>query len=123
MKPGFCYRVAAVVSVYDGDTVTLRVDLGFGVQVVETFRLLGIDAPELRAKSRLERLAAADARDWLIGKIARDVEKLTVRSEKGRKEKYGRYLAELWIDGEKTSVNAQMVESQHAVAYDGGKRG
>ncbi len=37
---------AQVERVIDGDTLQLKVDLGFNVSVIETFRLLGVDTPE-----------------------------------------------------------------------------
>ena len=39
---------ATVVRVIDGDTVRMRVDVGFGVEITKNFRLLDIDTPELR---------------------------------------------------------------------------
>jgi len=47
LTPQYVYA-ATVVSVYDGDTMTLDVDLGFYVRVRMACRLLGINAPELR---------------------------------------------------------------------------
>ena len=37
-----------VIDVYDGDTCTILVDLGFRVQFEIKVRLLGINAPELK---------------------------------------------------------------------------
>ena len=64
-------RHAEVVRVVDGDTIRLRVDLGFNTQVTQNFRLWGIDAPELRGDERVDGLKAKEFlssivsdRDW-----------------------------------------------------------
>ena len=38
------------------------------------------------------------------------------------KGKYGRVLAEIFIDGEDTSLNKLLIENGHANEYDGGSR-
>ena len=48
MKP--YYYIAEVVSVYDGDTCTCVVDLGFKTSTRIKVRLVGIDTPEIRTK-------------------------------------------------------------------------
>jgi endonuclease YncB( thermonuclease family) len=45
-----------VTKVYDGDTITVEVDLGFSNS--QTFRLLRINCPEVRGESREEGLKA-----------------------------------------------------------------
>ena len=46
---------AKVLSVYDGDTITCLLDLGFNIHVKEKFRLYGIDTPEIRTKDLNEK--------------------------------------------------------------------
>lgn len=41
---------AEVERVIDGDTVRLKVDLGFRLTYTDNFRLIGIDAPEMRGE-------------------------------------------------------------------------
>jgi micrococcal nuclease len=53
MKP--YYYVAEVVSVYDGDTCTCVVDLGFKTFQRIKVRLVGIDTPEIRTKDLEEK--------------------------------------------------------------------
>jgi endonuclease YncB( thermonuclease family) len=53
MTPAWTYRIAAVVKVHDGDTVTLKIDLGFDICLTGTFRLAGIDTPELRGSTKI----------------------------------------------------------------------
>ena len=48
---------AIVTKVYDGDTITVDIDLGLGVWLKkQTIRLYGINTPELRGDEREEGL-------------------------------------------------------------------
>jgi endonuclease YncB( thermonuclease family) len=40
-----------VTKVYDGDTITVEVDLGFSFKFTNSFRLLRINCPEVRGES------------------------------------------------------------------------
>lgn len=110
---------AVVVRVVDGDTVRLSVDLGFRLSLVENFRLVGIDAPEMSTQAGLE------ARDYLAGLLPVG-SLVAIRSEKGlRQEKYGRWMASVWTREEDGAwgVSDRLVAAGHAVAWDGrGKR-
>jgi len=111
----FCYR-AKVVSVYDGDTCRVDIDLGLGVwKKSETLRLNRINAPELRGTDREKGLVS---RDYLRSLISdRDVLLQTIRDKKG---KYGRYLAELWVldaSAKWVNVNDLMIQTGHASYY------
>ena len=112
----YCYR-ATVVSVYDGDTCKVDIDLGLGVwKKKETLRLNRINAPEMRGADRDNGIIA---RDFLRSVIAdRDILLQTVLDKKG---KYGRYLAEIWImdsAGKWKNVNDMMIETDNAVYYE-----
>jgi endonuclease YncB( thermonuclease family) len=96
--------------VIDGDTCRLIVDLGFRVNLTETFRLAGINAPE---RGTTEGSAAtAFALDWFKRQRT-----LTITSEKApHQEKYGRWLATIkGSDG--STLNDSLVIAGHAVAY------
>ena len=108
---------AKVVAVIDGDTVTLDVDLGFGVRRIDKFRLygpdsdapMGINAPEMNTPE------GKAARQFLVSLIGESI--VMVRTVKDRREKYGRYLAVIFtcgIDGRPTNINQLMVDSGHA---------
>ncbi|MEK7818842.1 MAG: thermonuclease family protein [Bacteroidota bacterium] len=104
---------AKVVSVYDGDTITVDIDLGLSVFIKgEKLRLLRINAPELRGKSKSKGIKSRD----FLKKIV-DGKEIVIETIKDRREKYGRYLAEVWIkDGnEFVNVNDLMVEKGFAV--------
>ena len=103
---------ARVVRVYDGDTLTLSVDLGFRVAIQITGRLDGIDTPEVRGPSRPDGLLA---RDWVREQLAAAADvRIATRPPSGRQTgKYGRWLITVWIDGE--NLNERLVEVGHAV--------
>ena len=125
---------ATVISVHDGDTLHLAVDLkrrtrakdqdlGFGLYVrsgkfvtITRFRLYGIDAPEL---STPEGVAAYQYFDHLLKRGTDNYVPLEVETIKQadhqKQEKYGRYLANLWYEG--VSLNQEMVTSGHAVSF------
>jgi micrococcal nuclease len=82
---------ATVLSVYDGDTITCNIQLGFDLYKLDKVRLSGIDAPEVRGEERMEGLKSRDAlRELTLGKV------LTLNYE--GKGKYGRTIATLYLD-------------------------
>jgi len=86
---------ATVISVYDADTITADIDLGFGVILhKQKIRLYGINAPEVRGPEKLE---GYRSRDVLREKIMEKVVVLRV-SQNFKKGKYGRWLAEIYAD-------------------------
>ena len=108
----FEYR-AIVTKVYDGDTITVNIDLGFGVWVKgQKLRLLGIDTPEVRGKERPEGLKSRDAlREKILDKEIR------IKTEKDKKGKYGRWLATIYC-GSDTSINSWLLDEGYAVPYE-----
>ena len=103
---------AVVLNVVDGDTVDVRIDLGLHVSTVQRLRLLGINAPETRGEEREKGLIAKRALNEKI--LAKEVVVKTVKDETG---KYGRYLADIFLEGEGISVNSWMVEQRFASRY------
>jgi micrococcal nuclease len=91
---------ASVIKVYDGDTITAQVDLGFHFNFTNSFRLARIDCPEVRGESREEGLKSRDRlRELIMGKD------IIIKTIKDRTEKYGRYLAEVYINIDDIEVN------------------
>ena len=94
MEPNLYNYKAVVQSVYDGDTCTVDIDLGLSTWVrSEKLRFYRINAPELRGA---EREAGLRARDFLRSQI--EGKEVFIQTIKDRKEKFGRYLAELWLE-------------------------
>lgn len=112
MQPAYCYRVDEVLSVTDGDTLTLRLDLGFYTFVKATVRLYGINCPE---RNTLEGKAVKQwVEDWINGQG-----NLTVETIKDKREKYGRMLAKVYgTAGE--LLNQTLVEKDFATLYEPG---
>lgn len=105
----FEYR-ARVASIYDGDTIRVDIDLGFGIWMKDQIlRLYGIDAWEVRGGERDLGLAARDALRELIP----DGTEITLRSYKDKKGKYGRWLAWIVLDNG-IVVNDWLVHEGHA---------
>ena len=119
MGPFFHYSFGRVkvLRVLDGDTVELEVDLGFGVYHRDTFRIKGIDAPEIRGKTREAGLAAKTALEEFLG----DGAGISIETFKSPKDKYGRYLADPF-GADKGFAAEYMIDNGRAKAYDGGKR-
>ena len=108
---------ACVVSVYDGDTCTVNIDLGLNTWIhEEKIRLARIDAPEIRGAEREQGIVSRDYLRELI--LDRDIILNTIKDKKG---KYGRYLGEIWIKDDNDvyyNVNDKMVAEGYAVYYD-----
>jgi micrococcal nuclease len=117
METNLYHYRAVVRSVYDGDTCTVDIDLGLSMWIhEEKLRLYRINAPELRGP---EREAGLRSRDFLREHI--EGKQVFIQTIKDRREKYGRYLAEIWLegeDGEWINVNDLMVERNMAVYQD-----
>lgn len=108
----FWYQ-AIVLSVHDGDTMTLNIDMGRRIYTNDSIRLYRINAPEL------SQAGGKEAREYLrtlcpIGS------KVRVRTFKNAEDKYGRWLGDVYIPSEYDSdpkavcVNDVMVKTGHA---------
>ncbi|MBQ0769141.1 MAG: thermonuclease family protein [Bizionia sp.] len=98
------------MDVYDGDTVTALVDLGFLHYQEMKLRLYGIDTPEVRGVEKIEGKKVRDiVREMILGK---EVEIITYKDKQG---KYGRYLANIILDG--VDINLWLVANGHATVY------
>jgi len=111
-KQQFFYE-AFVRSIYDGDTIRVDIDLGFNIWSMNSpVRLAGLDAPEVRGDERVEGLKS---RDWLALQIPVGT-RIFIQTTKDSREKYGRYLATIYMaDG--TNLNEKMLAEGLAVVY------
>ena len=104
------YR-AFVRKVYDGDTITVDIDLGFDVILKDQkIRLVRINAPEVRGKERPEGLKSRDALRSKVGNRW-----VKIKTQKDKKGKYGRWLGEIWL--EDLCINDWLLSEGHAVEY------
>lgn len=110
---------AKVERVVDGDTLwaLLKESRDFGFDQVVTvekridLRLFGLDA---KHKDTLE---GKDAMQMLIDETLRPG--LRVQTIKDKREKFGRFLAVLWVGDEVKSVNQRMIEAGLALPWNG----
>tara|TARA_R110002020_G_scaffold84246_1_gene208845 strand:- start:11 stop:382 length:372 start_codon:yes stop_codon:yes gene_type:complete len=109
------YR-AEVLRVVDGDTVDVRVDLGFHVHYRVRVRMYGINAPESRTRNKEEKIRGLAAKE----RLEQMIEGKTVTLKSHGVGKFGRCLGEITVGS--VNVNTELVKEGHAVAYYGGKR-
>jgi micrococcal nuclease len=117
MEQTLYHYKAFVTQVYDGDTVTVDIDLGLHTWMKgEKLRLYRINAPELRGE---EKEAGKISRDYLKKLVWK--KELVIETIKDKREKYGRYLAEIWLhlnNGSYLNVNDELVKKGYAVYKD-----
>jgi micrococcal nuclease len=102
---------AKVIGCHDGDTIKVQVDLGFSVYMQLVVRLARIDAPEIFG---LTKAMGIEAKDYLINKLLDKA--VTIKTFRDKKEKYGRYLADVYVND--ICINDELVETGHAVYKD-----
>ena len=104
---------AEVLSIYDGDTMTVRVHLGLDVSINVTLRLRGINTPEVRGEERPKGLAA---RDYLRSLLL-PMSVVYLETHKDKKGKYGRYVADVYKETPvgMLNINRHLVAQGHAV--------
>ena len=103
-----------ILSVVDGDTLDLDIDIGFGIHNITRVRLAHINAPE---KSTQEGVVAREALVKKINSLIEAGDTFLCRTEKDKKEKYGRYLATIVSFKTLESLNNFMLENKYAVKY------
>ena len=102
---------ALVTEVYDGDTITVDIDLGFGIKLIDQkIRLFGINSPELKGKTKSEGIKSRDKLTQLILN-----KQIKIETIKDKKEKYGRLLGKIWV--EQTLINDVLISEGLAVPY------
>jgi len=115
---------AKVSRVVDGDTLDLRVDLGFTASVDIRVRLYGMDTPEVYGvkKDSEEYKKGMEAHEfvnqWLLKTGTLLDAPVVITSFDGKKlgtGKYGRWLAEVYRDGDSVSLNEALVKAGHAI--------
>lgn len=94
------YQYKAVIKkVVDGDTLEIDIDLGLLVWIHgEKVRLLGVNTPEVYGVKK-------DSPEWFEGNkastfvksVLKEQDDVIVETVKDKKEKYGRYLAVVYI--------------------------
>lgn len=102
---------ARVVDVHDGDTLRADIDCGFGVWLSnQPLRLDGLNAPELNTP------AGKASQVWLAGQLPVGTQ-IVITTVKDAKEKYGRYLATIFLAG--VNLNDELIATGHALPWNG----
>jgi endonuclease YncB( thermonuclease family) len=103
---------AHVVRVVDGDTAIFNADLGFDISVQLDVRFARINTPELDAKDQEVRIKALAAKTYLQKQLPAGT---AVTLVTGKKDKYGRWLAEVLLPT--GDVNDDMLMKGYAEPY------
>jgi len=103
-----------VIRVIDGDSAWGMVDMGMRQYSKENLRFYGIDTPEMNT------LEGKEAKLELMTIFDLAKEPLWMKSH--GEDKYGRWLAEIFIGDDSVSVNQTLLKRGLAVPYAGGKR-
>lgn len=103
MPDPYIYRVVDVLRVVDGDTLDVKLSLGFGLTAAFRFRLAGVDAPEVYGPNASP--AGRAAADYVTGWLADRAGRLYARTYKGADTTvgigdgaFGRWLADFTCD-------------------------
>lgn len=102
---------AELLNVVDGDTIDVKIDLGFDICINIRVRLLGIDTPEIRTKNLVEKTKGMEAKRFVEKAFADNGNKCVVQTLKDKKGKYGRYLAIIIVGGK--SLNQMLIDNSH----------
>jgi len=118
------YNKAKVTGVYDGDSITCSISYPIPntddelIKHDKKVRLYGIDTPELRGSSLVEKAVAKEARDYLRSRILDKEVSLMILVN--TRDKYGRELAYIYIGEE--NINKTMIDQGLAREYFGGTK-
>ncbi len=111
----FVYNNVTLVRVVDGDTVRLRVDLGFHLFFEDNFRLADIDTPEVRGAEKAKGLVAKGALETMIAEECENGEGIKIQTYK--EGKFGRWLTTLISRKTGDTLNQRMITEGYAKPY------
>lgn len=116
------FNYAKVVSVYDGDTITIVSKYNNQFMKFKV-RLYGIDTPEIKGETKEKGLKSKQfVNDLILNKVVR-IEVLNNKIINGKKitEKYGRLLAKVWtLNGD--NISELLINEGLAKEYYGGTK-
>jgi endonuclease YncB( thermonuclease family) len=112
MKVPFNYNIVNLVSVTDGDTCVVNVDLGFSVYYKANVRINGVDTPEKNTKEG--KIVKKKVESWF--KINTDIHLASTELDK-----YGRVLGDV-INSKNESLSSYLLSNGFARVYKGEKK-
>lgn len=98
---------AKVVRWVDGDTLLCLIDLGFYTHKEERLRLARVDTPELRGAEKED---GKRVKQIVTDRYPKDT---ILMIESKKRDRYGRFIAELYYEGE--NINQWLIDNGHAI--------
>lgn len=120
MDVGLWHYRASPTRIIDGDTLELRIDMGFKMSIDTSVRVLGVDTPE-RRKAVMEGYYAAKkfVDDWMQDALSMALEldpEWPLRIVSHKPDSFGRWLAEVYnLEGK--SLAASIIQEGLGVPY------
>lgn len=96
-----------IIKVVDGDTLDIRLDLGFSIFSIQRLRLIKVNAPEVNTEEGKKSKSALE-------NYISDKEVLVYTRYK---DKYGRYLADVVYNEQ--SISDWLIDNKYAEIYVG----
>ena len=118
IKDSYIRNIIQIIDIYDGDTFTALVDVGFDTSRTVKFRFKGINTAELKGSTGLRLQLAYEAKAY-VEKTLKG-RKIRVHSERFEKGGYGRYLATIYYQndkGEWINLNQELLDKGLAQHY------
>ena len=115
---------------YDGDSVTLDIDLGMKTwKIGEKARLAGLDTPELKGPNKEFGKLVRDELEKLINGRVKEGWELFCETRVDKSGKYGRLLVTLHLVKDRSlrimqamCVNEWLIDQKFAIKYEGGSK-
>ena len=109
-----------VISVYDGDTITIATNFKWDKYTAYKFsvRLARIDCPEMKTHDKYEKQVALLAKLFVSNQLLN--QKVTLHNVKY--DKYGRILADVKLKNDTVFISDKLIDSRLAINYDGGRK-
>jgi micrococcal nuclease len=118
-KQKFVYE-AKVLDIHDGDTISIEIDLGFQMRFTDKVRFYGINAPELKIRNEKNKMTENPLGTKTLNTVKEFIkigDIITIETIKDKKEKYGRYLANVYVllDDRQICLNDYLLNNGLAV--------
>ena len=111
----FVYGNVKIAKIVDADTIDLIIDLGFHLKTKQRFRLIGINAPEIRGEESAYGIIAKARVDTLLGAYPISY----IQTFKA--DSFGRWLANVWMKAPASDflLQEKLITEGLAAPWDG----
>ncbi len=106
------YKYKATLNrVVDGDTLDLKIDMGFKITTEQRVRLKGIDTPETwkRKKDSEEYKKGMISKEYVEKRLEENSNEMVVRTDK-HPGMYGRYIVDIILADSDISLNEELLQ-------------